>query len=74
MSDRVWMNTEQAADYLQVSKETLQRWRVTGEGPKYNKLPGLVRYSVSELDAWMKSLERQSTSDVSARGDSVRTA
>jgi excisionase family DNA binding protein len=66
MTDRSWLNTDQTAAYLQVSKETLQRWRVRGEGPRYAKLPGLVRYYRDELDAWLKSRERESTSDSAA--------
>jgi hypothetical protein len=38
---------------LKISKHTLNRWRVTGEGPPFIKYgPRLVRYLVTTLDVW----------------------
>ncbi|MFT5066875.1 MAG: putative DNA-binding transcriptional regulator AlpA [Reinekea sp.] len=34
------------------SVRTLQKWRVTGEGPSYFKIGRSVRYSHSEVLAW----------------------
>ena len=44
----------EAADYLGISKETLQRWRFDHKGPAYAKLNGkLIRYHQADLDEWM---------------------
>jgi len=47
------LTVEDAAAHLKISKHTLNRWRVTGEGPPFIKYgPRLVRYLVTALDAW----------------------
>ena len=57
------LNTEQAAKRFGLSPRTLERYRVTGEGPEYVKLGHAVRYSVSALRRWLKARTRRSTSD-----------
>jgi len=43
-----------AAEYLGISKKTLQRWRFDLKGPAYAKLNGkLIRYHQADLDEWM---------------------
>lgn len=45
MSAETLLTVEEAASRLKVSKHTLNRWRVTGEGPPFVKYgPRLVRY------------------------------
>ena len=39
--------TAEAADYLDLSPRTLERYRVTGEGPRFIKLGRRVRTSAS---------------------------
>lgn len=53
---RELMNQDQIADYLQVSKKTIQNWTTNGIIP-FEKLPGTkeVRYRKSEIDALLKS-------------------
>lgn len=51
------LTVDDAAARLRISKHTLNRWRVTGEGPPFIKYgPRLIRYVVAALDAW--ALER----------------
>ena len=57
------MNTREAAVYLRLSKPTIERFRITGEGPAYLKLGGAVRYRRCDLDAWLESCLVQSTSE-----------
>ena len=57
------LNTEQAAKRFGLSTRTLERYRVTGEGPEYVKLGHAVRYSASALNRWLKRRTRRSTSD-----------
>ena len=53
MNTDTLLTAEDAAAHLKISKHTLNRWRVTGEGPPFIKYgPRLVRYLVSALDAW----------------------
>ncbi len=49
---------------LRISKHTLNRWRVTGEGPPFVKYgPRLVRYIDRVLDEWATKRTRSSTSE-----------
>lgn len=56
------MTTAEAAEYVRLGKPTLERFRVTGEGPQYCKLGGAIRYRKSDLDAWLESRLTRSTS------------
>ena len=47
-----------------ISPRTLQRWRVEGVGPKWIKVGRLVRYRRSDLEAYLETRVRQSTSCV----------
>ena len=49
-----FFSESEAADYLGISKKTLQRWRFDHKGPAYAKLNGkLIRYHQADLDEWM---------------------
>lgn len=43
------------ASALGLKVGTLQRWRLFGRGPKFRKCGGAVRYSESDLSAWLDS-------------------
>ena len=60
------MNTAEAASYVRLGKPTLDRYRVTGEGPRFAKLGGAVRYRRCDLDDWLASRLVRSTSEVPA--------
>ena len=60
---RHYLSTRAAADYLGLSSRTLDRYRVSGEGPVFHRFGGRVRYTRSDLDAWAKARRRVSTSD-----------
>ena len=48
------LTTEEAADYLNVSRRTLARWLAEGIGPPSIKLPsGARRYRKADLDRWI---------------------
>ena len=58
------VTTAAAADRLNISPRTLERWRIVGGGPPFRKLgPQIVRYDVAELDEWYAGSRRVSTSD-----------
>ena len=57
------LRTTQAAEYLNLSKSTLEKLRLTGGGPRYAKLGKIVIYGLSDLDAWTEARMRTSTSE-----------
>lgn len=57
------MKTAEAARYVRLSKPTLERFRLSGDGPTYIKLGGAVRYRKLDLDAWLESRRTRSTSE-----------
>ncbi|MBT7942619.1 MAG: helix-turn-helix domain-containing protein [Alphaproteobacteria bacterium] len=52
---REYFHTDQAAEYLGMSRQFLEiaRHRGDGSGPPFIKLTRAVRYKKSELDDWM---------------------
>lgn len=56
------VTTGWAAEYLGGLKpNTLEGWRIRGEGPHYHKIGRLVRYSLDDLDAYIAAQSRRST-------------
>lgn len=60
------MNVEEAAKYVRLGVGTLNRFRVSGGGPRYAKLGGAVRYRREDLDAWIAGRLVRSTSELAA--------
>lgn len=61
------VSTEQAAEYLGGLKpNTIEGWRVRGEGPRYLKIGRLVRYRIDDLDAYIESRARTATTQAVA--------
>jgi excisionase family DNA binding protein len=58
------IDTNKAAEYLDVKPNTLEGWRIQGKGPSYKKIGRLVRYTTDELDAYIANQSRTSTSQV----------
>lgn len=58
------LTVNDAADVLRVHIRTLERWRQTGEGPRYVKLGRRVGYRRAELEAWLDANLTSSTSEV----------
>lgn len=58
------LTTREAADYCRLGKPTLERFRISGSGPKFCKLGGAVRYRRTDLDDWLASRIVASTSEV----------
>jgi excisionase family DNA binding protein len=49
------LTREQAAEYLGVSRATLETWASLGKGPRFFKPGGKVYYLVRELEAYIES-------------------
>lgn len=58
------LTENQAADYLQLTPRALQAWRYKGFGPRFVKISArAVRYRQEDLECWVESRLRLSTSD-----------
>ena len=60
------LDTPEAAAYVRLSPVTMERLRLTGDGPRYAKLGKSVRYRAIDLDAWLESRLIASTSEKAA--------
>jgi predicted DNA-binding transcriptional regulator AlpA len=50
------LNTDQAARYVNMSRQAMSDMRHRGQGPRYSKLSArAVRYRRSDLDEWIES-------------------
>jgi excisionase family DNA binding protein len=57
------LTQNQVAERISVSVRTLERFRVSGDGPRFVKAGRLVRYRVEDVDAWVNARVRHSTSE-----------
>jgi hypothetical protein len=61
---RRMLRTPAAASYVGLAPRTLEKYRLRGGGPAYYRLSGhAVVYDVDDLDLWLTSRRRASTSD-----------
>jgi predicted DNA-binding transcriptional regulator AlpA len=52
--ERKKLRAVESAAYLSVSRSTLAKWRMGGEGPPYHRCgPRLVYYFQDEIDTWL---------------------
>ncbi len=58
-----YLNTREAAAWLGLSPRTLDRYRVSGEGPHFHRFGYRVRYLLTDMEAWASARRRVSTSD-----------
>lgn len=58
------LTTSEASAYTKMAVPTLERFRLTGEGPVFAKLGGSVRYRRCDLDKWIESRLVRSTSEI----------
>jgi excisionase family DNA binding protein len=62
-SDKPFLTTKEAAAWLGLTPNTLEKWRVHGGGPAYRKHGRYVRYHMEDLVAWSEANKRSSTSN-----------
>jgi predicted DNA-binding transcriptional regulator AlpA len=58
-----YLRTPDASRFVGLSIRTLEKHRIYGTGPRYSKLGGRVVYRVEDLQAWVDSAVKASTSD-----------
>ena len=56
-----YLDTVEAAAMVGLSPRTLEYYRSVGRGPAYFKLGGRVRYSVAEIERWVRARRRYCT-------------
>ena len=64
------LTTHQLAAQLGICPQTVRRWRMSGRGPRYARLGGprsMAIYRETDIDAWLESRLRSTTSDEGAR-------
>ena len=61
-----FIDEKQAADFLCQSVRTIQKWRVTGYGPKFYKSGRSVRYRRCDLLEWAEARRHGNTSQYTA--------
>tara|TARA_E500000318_G_scaffold112056_1_gene133736 strand:+ start:2393 stop:2614 length:222 start_codon:yes stop_codon:yes gene_type:complete len=60
------ISADQVANMLGLSKSTLAKMRLSGNGPAYSKLGRRVVYRPEDVDAWIASRRFRSTSEYPA--------
>ena len=54
ISDK-WVSIEYAAEYLDISQDTIRNWIKKENGIPAHKIGKLWKFKLSELDEWVKS-------------------
>lgn len=60
------LDTSDLAALLTNKSNTIEGWRIKGVGPRYIKVGRLVRYRIEDVEAWLESQSRTSTSQAGA--------
>jgi len=58
-----FLKRQDAANYLNVKKSSLEAWAVRGGGPAFVKFGRAVRYRISDLEKFVEERTRQNTSE-----------
>jgi excisionase family DNA binding protein len=58
-----YLKPSEAAAYLRISTSTLAKLRVYGGGPAFTRIGRAIRYTRTELDAFMTARVAHSTSE-----------
>lgn len=61
------LNQTELAARWKISPRTLERWRWTGEGPRFVKLGGRVVYRLEDIEEYEREQIRASTTDRAER-------
>lgn len=56
------LNTEQAAARLNISRQVMAVWRLTGRGPRFVKVGSRVLYDPQDISTFIEANKRTSTS------------
>ena len=56
-----FLSSDYMAEWLLLTVNTLEKWRVRGEGPPFVKVGGRVRYRRSDVLAWIEENTKAAT-------------
>jgi predicted DNA-binding transcriptional regulator AlpA len=57
------LTQSECAEHLRLSERTLERFRVSGCGPKFVRMGKSIRYRLCDVEAWIASRVVGSTSE-----------
>lgn len=57
------MTAQEAGEYVRHAVQTLAKWRCYGQGPRYVRVGRSILYDRADVDAWLDTRMRHSTSD-----------
>ena len=69
---RRYLTTQEAADYLRLKKNSLEKMRWRRRGPTFRHHGRNVVYAIEDLDAWSDERTSHSTSDPGRKNDDRR--
>ncbi len=58
-----FLTTDQAARYVGLSRQALEKMRRQGRGPRFRKHGRYVRYHIADLDEWSNARSHTTTSE-----------
>ena len=58
-----FLTTDQAARYVGLSRQALEKMRRQGRGPRFRKHGRYVRYHIADLDEWSNAHRKNATSE-----------
>jgi hypothetical protein len=67
------ISEDEVGDWIGESTSTLQKWRVSGKGPKFIKKPKNVGYRVGDVKEWLDTLTVSSTAESHVRLNRLET-
>ena len=53
--EQEFVNDREASKFSSIATQTFRNWRQNGKGPAYVKIGASVRYSISDLRAFMEA-------------------
>ena len=60
------LTPKQLAELFAVNENTIAKWRVQGNGPKFVKIQRHIRYAANDVDHWMNERTFESTTAADA--------
>ena len=61
------LTQRQASEMLALSERTLERFRISGIGPKFVRMGKSIRYRLGDVEAWIERRTVGSTSEQTAQ-------
>ena len=56
---REYLNIKEAADFIGVSRQTLDLWRMNAQGPAVHRVGKRVLYSITDLHSFMADQRKE---------------